>query len=328
MRALFPHSTYILLIGLLLLPFVSVGASEEKDFSDFSFTRYGGSGGGVVNDMVVTVQSLGMEQWNNGLRNSTSFSRYSTVSIKFSEPISSFSLKIDKVYKGVEFLGDFNIGNPTELTGTLVRQNTPPKKLIAPHSGKSVLVTSNEKGDHGYGVLTWNGLNTQFISFSILRTKQKAALGIESFHFERLDKKNGPIDTEITRYCAYTATGPERALCREKARAMIIDNKSGYSRVKQDLGIELEGVSAPSSKEETYPKFKIVDVKPNSVGAQLKLKGTYFRDFDEVVKQVNQAYQNDTARLNFYVKGDDNKYRHIEYVFAPEELISPCTIKV
>ena len=137
---------------------ISIGtinnASAAIVTSDFSFgsgTPFGGTVtvGGI--DVILTTtntQPFGGASFRDLLNTDPSL-----VTFEFSAPVSEFSLTISRVLPPDEFLTNFNIGNPTSLTGDLINVGGD--------------ITSSKPGDFGTGSLFWSGINTSVISFTI-----------------------------------------------------------------------------------------------------------------------------------------------------------------
>ncbi|MFN0067693.1 MAG: hypothetical protein ACKVYV_08665 [Limisphaerales bacterium] len=93
------------------------------------------------------------------------------VSFTFSAPIDDFYLDVSFV-RADEMLTDFNIGQPISLSGTLVNV-----------TGS---VTTGGADDNGFGRLTWRGIHTNLVTFTIGNFPNPGlspALAIERFGF-------------------------------------------------------------------------------------------------------------------------------------------------
>lgn len=147
--------------------------SADTLSSDFSF----GSGipfNGTLNlggiDIVLATENT--EPFQTGFRDLLNTGP-APVSLVFSEAVQEFELNISFVLPPDEFLTDFNIGLPDELTGTLAVVDG--------------VVTSTQPGDNGFGSLKWTGLDTTVISFTIGNLPNSVAFpatAIDSFSFE------------------------------------------------------------------------------------------------------------------------------------------------
>ncbi|MFK8016469.1 MAG: thrombospondin type 3 repeat-containing protein [Gammaproteobacteria bacterium] len=166
MKRIFQFGVGALFTGL------SAYASAATLSSDFSF------GGGTpfvgeqsIAGIVIVLTSSNTEPWLNGFRDLTNTDP-APVTIVFSEPVREFRLDISFVLPPDEYLTDFNVGLPDELSGTLGIVNG--------------VVTSTQPGDGGFGSLQWSNLNTNVISFTIENLSGSTAApatAIDSFAF-------------------------------------------------------------------------------------------------------------------------------------------------
>ena len=138
-----------------LTAFVTIGwaPSDPTEFSDFAFGNgVPFAGGTTLDGVVVALTSTQTEPFSaSSFRDNLSLNPAS-VDFVFSEPISEFHLDVSFVRMD-EFLTDFNIGSPSSLSGTLVE-----------NAGK---VTTSGLNDNGFGRLSWFGLSTLTVSFTI-----------------------------------------------------------------------------------------------------------------------------------------------------------------
>jgi len=144
--------------NLMFFAFVSISsinaASATIITSNFSFgsgTPFGGTI--TLGDIDVTLTTTNTQPFG-----STSFrdllnTAPSLVTFEFSAPVSEFSLTVSRILPPDEFLTDFNIGDPTTLTGDLINIGGD--------------VTSSQPGDFGTGSLIWSRINTSIITFTI-----------------------------------------------------------------------------------------------------------------------------------------------------------------
>jgi hypothetical protein len=105
------------------------------------------------------------------------------VQFTFSAPISEFHLDVSSV-RADESLTGFSIGNPTSLSGTLVNQ--------------AGLITTSLPfpNDSGSGRLSWVGINTTSITFTI-QSLTGSALAVDQFGLAPLDSDgDGVPDSE------------------------------------------------------------------------------------------------------------------------------------
>jgi len=150
---------------------MAIGLTSEKAnaavviTSDFSFLSGAPVSGTFTQlDITTTVSSTNTELFGmTSFRDNTG--SVATVTIGFSHVITSFSLDVSFV-RNDEFINSFNIGNPTSLSGDLVQVTEG--------------VSTSNIGDSGAGSISWTGLNTNSISFSI-ETPVGAALAVDSF---------------------------------------------------------------------------------------------------------------------------------------------------
>lgn len=163
-----------LLIPLCLIFAFAGNASAALITSDFAFgsgTPFGGTtslGGVEVTLSTTNTQPFGATSFRDLLNTDPAF-----VTFSFDKPIKEFFLSISFVLPPDEFLTDFNIGDPTSLTGDLVNLGG--------------LITSSVPGDGGTGTLIWTGLNTTTVNFTIgnvLTSTQLFALGVDEFRID------------------------------------------------------------------------------------------------------------------------------------------------
>ena len=170
----------LMYVFLTAIPFTNASAAIVT--SDFSFgagTPFGGTttlGGIDVTLTTSNTQPFGFSSFRDLLNTDPAF-----VTFAFSAPISEFVLTISRVLPPDEFLTDFNIGDPTSLTGDLVNIG-----------GE---ITSSIPGDLGTGSLIWSGLNTTDVSFTIGNLSSSTAapaLAVDEFGINAV-----PIPTAI-----------------------------------------------------------------------------------------------------------------------------------
>ncbi len=156
--------------------------------SDFAFgsgTPF--SGTTTLGDVEVTLttsntQPFGATSFRDLLNTDPAF-----VTFSFDKPISEFFLSISFVLPPDEFLTDFNIGDPTTLTGDLVNIG-----------GQ---ITSSVPGDRGDGTLSWTGLDTTIVSFTIgnIPTSTRApALAVDEFGIDAAPEVEVSVPTAPT----------------------------------------------------------------------------------------------------------------------------------
>jgi hypothetical protein len=118
--------------------------------------------GGVNAELVSTnTEPYGKSSFRNERKGKTA-----TVTFIFSEPITEFHLKVSRVQYD-EFPNGFNIGNPTSLSGHLIRK-------------KGKITVTRDKGDNGAGNLIWTGIKTTVVRFNIGGPKG-TALAVDQF---------------------------------------------------------------------------------------------------------------------------------------------------
>jgi hypothetical protein len=145
----------------------------DPTFSDFSFGSGSPNFGGTktVGGVDVTLVSTNTEPlWGFAFRDLEN-TNPSPVTFTFSAPITSFHLDISKV-RADEVLTSFNIGTPTSLSGTLT------------NIGGSI--TTSGFDDEGAGRLSWEGIQTNVVSFVIGNVPNSGngpALAVERFGF-------------------------------------------------------------------------------------------------------------------------------------------------
>lgn len=164
---------YFITIVCTSVIFSLSGAYAAIVTSDFSFgsgTPFGGTtiiGGVEVTLTTTNTEGFGSYSFRDQLNTDPAY-----VEFTFSVPITEFVLSIGRVFPSEEFLSNFNIGDPSTLTGDLVIED-----------GE---VTSSVPGDYGAGSLVWSGINTTTISFTIgnlssYTQSQPPALSINEF---------------------------------------------------------------------------------------------------------------------------------------------------
>jgi hypothetical protein len=151
---------------LLLSVAAQKSAYAAPSFSDFSFgsgTPFGGNT--VLAGVGVTLSSTNTAPFGTTAFRNTGNS--SQVQFTFSAPITEFHLDVFAV-RADEFLTAFSIGNPTSLSGTLVNQ------------GGLITTSLPFPNDSGSGRLSWVGINTTSITFTI-GSSLGTALGVSQF---------------------------------------------------------------------------------------------------------------------------------------------------
>ncbi len=147
-----PFKYLILSMSVYVATMNSVSATIiNSDFSFGSGTPFGGTttiGGTTVTLTTTNTQPFGSTSFRDLLDTNPA-----TVTFEFSAPINEFALVISRVFPPDEFLTNFNIGDPTILTGDLVNIGGD--------------ITSSQPGDFGAGSLIWSGINTSIVSFII-----------------------------------------------------------------------------------------------------------------------------------------------------------------
>lgn len=153
------------LCALLLLSVAAQKAAyAAPSFSNFSFgsgTPFGGNT--VLAGVGVTLSSTNTVPVGSAFRNSGP----SQVQFTFSAPITEFHLDVFAV-RADEFLTAFSIGDPTSLSGTLVNQ------------GGLITTSLPFPNDGGSGRLSWVGINTTSITFTI-GSSSGTFLGVSQF---------------------------------------------------------------------------------------------------------------------------------------------------
>jgi hypothetical protein len=156
----------VLCTFLLLSVAAQKAAYAAPSFSDFSFgsgTPFGGNT--VLAGVGVTLSSTGTAPFESTAFLNTGDS--AQVEFTFSEPITEFHLDVFAV-RDDEFLTDFSIGDPTSLSGDLVNQ------------GGLITTSLPFPDDSGSGRLSWVGINTTSITFTI-GSSEGSALGVGQF---------------------------------------------------------------------------------------------------------------------------------------------------
>jgi hypothetical protein len=167
---------------LLLSVAAQKSAYAAPIFSDFSF----GSGTPFGGNTVLAGVGVTLSSTNTAPFGSTAFQNSGTssqVQFTFSAPITEFHLDVFAV-RADEFLTAFNIGDPTSLSGTLVNQ------------GGLITTSLPFPADTGSGRLSWVGINTTSITFTI-GSSSGSALGVSQFGLPEPDSDgDGVPDAE------------------------------------------------------------------------------------------------------------------------------------
>jgi len=168
------------LAGLLMVTGSLASASTvSSDFSFGSGAPFGGTT--TLSGVTVTLSSTVTQPFGSTSFRDLVSGEDASVKFVFSEAISEFSLDVSRV-RADEFLTNFNIGNPDNLSGTLAQTT----------SGVGTVLS----GDFNSGTLSWNGLNTQLIEFDIT-TANGAALAVDSFSFDATPVGVVPLPASI-----------------------------------------------------------------------------------------------------------------------------------
>lgn len=157
----------------------SLAATVSSDFSFGSGSPFGGTIS--ISSVLVTLSSTVTQPFGTTSFRDLVSDADATVKFEFSKAISEFSLSVSRV-RDDEFLTSFNIGDPDTLSGTL--SFTP--------SG----VGTVSPGDFNQGKLTWAGLNTTTVEFTI-ETADGAALALNEFSFDADPVTTVPIPPSI-----------------------------------------------------------------------------------------------------------------------------------
>lgn len=166
---------------LLLSVAAQKSAYAAPIFSDFSF----GSGTPFGGNTVLAGVGVTLSSTNTAPAGPTAFKNSGTAQVQFtfSAPITEFYLDVFAV-RADEFLTAFSIGNPTSLSGTLVNQ------------GGLITTSLPFPNDSGSGRLSWVGINTTSITFTI-GSSSGSALGVGQFGLPEPDSDgDGVPDAE------------------------------------------------------------------------------------------------------------------------------------
>ncbi len=170
------------LFGFIAAVFIATPISAATVSSDFGFgsgTPFEGTT--TLSGVTVTLSSTVTQPFGISSFRDTVSDEDATVLFEFSEFISTFSLDVSRV-RNDEFLTDFSVGNPDTLTGGL--SFTP--------SGVGTILG----GDFNSGTLSWTGLNTKSIGFTI-STAFGAALALDEFSFDAAPMSVVPLPASI-----------------------------------------------------------------------------------------------------------------------------------
>ena len=148
------------IFGLTLGLFINCGMADAALFSDFWFAATSGTsfvGSIEIVGVNITFSATDAGYDSNGGMNgfrAPQFSGHSEVNFVFDRNISEFYLDLYRV-QADEITHDFNIGAPTDVSGTL-------------HDfGGGAISTWDYMGDSGSGRIGWTGLNTSSVSFVV-----------------------------------------------------------------------------------------------------------------------------------------------------------------
>lgn len=161
----------------MMLPGMQQRAWAQPVFSDFSFGAGEPFGGattlGGVDVTLVTANTT--RHLTSSFRDRTNIDP-APVTFTFSTPITEFHLDVSRV-RADELLTGFNIGDPTSFSAW---EGTVPNTLV--NVGGNITTAGSD--DFGLGRLSWTGIDTTVVSFTIWNVPNpgpQPALAIDQF---------------------------------------------------------------------------------------------------------------------------------------------------
>jgi len=210
---------------LLLSVAAQKSAYAAPSFSNFSF----GSGTPFGGNTVLAGVGVTLSSTNTAPAGPTAFQNIGTssqVQFTFSEPITEFHLDVFAV-RNEEFLTAFSIGDPTSLSGTLVNQ------------GGLITTSLPFPNDSGSGRLSWVGINTTTITFTI-GSSSGSALGVSQFGLMPVPDSDGDGVPDAEDGCPDSDLSPTVA---------IAGCNSGVSNIVSPSGCTISDLAAECTED-------------------------------------------------------------------------------